>query len=390
MPMIRPSHLIECCVFALLGLGVVMVHSAGASLAGGGPGSDPLWVLTSRHTFLALLAVAAFGVASRLDVVGMLRTPALRNPLYGAALGSILLLGLIRIPGVGRTVNGATRWLAVGPLAFQPSEAVKWLGIVALACACGRLGAGAGRFRIAGGLMLAVAGACGMIVMEDFGTGALLAAAAGGVLLAGGVRVWQLALSAVPGIGLMAWGLAESSYRMARLTAFMDPWADPQGTGYHAIRSMAAISGGGVLGRGLGGGVEKLGYLPEATTDFLFAVISEELGLAGVLLVVTLYAVLAGAGLRVAFRAADPAAALVALGVVTVLVLQALMNMAVVTVLVPTTGIPLPLVSAGGTGWVMTALALGLVAAIDRDAAADAEAAAEEAPPAPLSGERAP
>jgi len=159
--------------------------------------------------------------------------------------------------------------------------------------------------------------------------------------------------------------IVTSAYRRARLTAFLDPWADPQGIGYHPIQSMLAIAQGGITGRGVGNGVQKFGYLPEDTTDFLFAIICEEAGVAGAAVVVVFYLVILGIGFGILRRCQDPFGRLVALGILLMLGTQALINLAVVTVVVPTKGIALPLLSAGGTGWVMTAAAVGLLASLD-------------------------
>ncbi|MFW6033482.1 MAG: FtsW/RodA/SpoVE family cell cycle protein, partial [Phycisphaeraceae bacterium] len=151
----------------------------------------------------------------------------------------------------------------------------------------------------------------------------------------------------------------------ARLTAFRDPWADPAGAGYHAIQSMVTIAQGGLTGRGVGNGIQKFGYVPEDTTDFIFSIVCEELGLAGAGLVVGLYLVILWVGLGIVRDCRDTFARLVGLGVLLTVGLQVTVNVAVVTVVVPTKGIALPLVSSGGTGWVLTAFALGLLASLD-------------------------
>jgi len=169
------------------------------------------------------------------------------------------------------------------------------------------------------------------------------------------------------GVAGFVGAVALEPYRLARRTTFFTaPYADPQGAGYHMIQSMATVAGGGPMGLGLGNGVQKFGYLPEDTTDFLFAIIAEELGLPGVVLVVVLFLALFWATLRIASRERDPMLSLLALGVGATVTLQAVINIAVVTGWAPTKGIPLPLVSSGGTGWILTAAALGAVASIGR------------------------
>ena len=166
--------------------------------------------------------------------------------------------------------------------------------------------------------------------------------------------------------------IAVEPYRLKRLQIFLDPWADPEGKGYHVIQSMAAIHGGGIGGRGLGNGIQKFGYLPEDTTDFIFSIITEEFGLLGTTLLVGLFITLLWAGWRIVTSQVRPERQLLALGIVAMISLQTLMNLLVVTGLAPTKGIALPLVSSGGTGWVMTAFMLGVLARLDPTAPAAA------------------
>ena len=200
-----------------------------------------------------------------------------------------------------------------------------------------------------------IAVASGVVLIEDLGTGVLIATVSLFMLWAGGIRARHLAGPVLLGGAAIAAAIWTQPYRLARLIAFIDPWADPQGIGYHPIQSMLAIAEGGVGGRGLGGGIQKFGYLPEDTTDFLFAVICEELGLAGALLVAALLLALLWAALRILRDRSESFPRLLILGVMTTIALQSLLNIAVVTVVVPTKGIALPLLSAGGTGWVVTA-----------------------------------
>jgi cell division protein FtsW len=186
------------------------------------------------------------------------------------------------------------------------------------------------------------------------------------MMIAGGAKIWH-ALTVVPAAAVgIAVALVQSPYRMERVRAFLEPYHDPQGVGYHMIQSMAAVSGGGLAGRGLGNSVQKFGYLPEDTTDFIFAIIAEELGVAGSVVVIALYAMLLLLGLSIVWRATDPFLRLLGLGILLTIGLQALINLAVVTGCGPTKGIALPLVSSGGTGWVLTAFSIGLLIAISR------------------------
>jgi cell division protein FtsW len=366
--MLRAGQIIQLLVIALLGLGVVMVHSAGMVVAG--KLSDPWTLLYSRNVMYAVLAVLAMLLASRLNVKQLFVTRGIFNPLFFIVALSLVLVGLTLVPGIGKSVGGSSRWLYLGPrawgLSFQPSEMVKWVMVIAVAWWCARRSGVMHRF--GHGLvppLLLVGLAAGMIAIEDLGTGVLVGLVACSLLLAGGARWWHLGLLAPVGLAGIVAAILHSPYRISRLTAFLDPWADPQGTGYHPIQSMLAIAMGGLGGRGLGNGIQKFSYLPEDTTDFIFAIIGEELGLPGAALVVVLYLALLWVGLGIIRDCRDTFARLVGLGVLITVGLQATINIAVVTVVVPTKGIALPLISSGGTGWIMTAFAVGLLSALD-------------------------
>jgi cell division protein FtsW len=270
----------------------------------------------------------------------------------------------VLIPGVGVEVNGARRWLGLGPVRVQPSEFAKWGVVLFLAWRLSR----PGPFTLQSFLTTCgvVGGVCLLVVIEDFGTAALIGLTAGFLMLVGPVRLRWLLAATIPA-GAAAFGFVYSEpYRWRRIVAFLDPWAAPETDGYHVIQSLYSFAGGGWTGRGLGNGVQKLGYLPEDATDFIFAVVCEELGIFGAGLVVLAYLTLLAAGLGVAAKATHGFGRLLAFGVVATLGLQAATNIAVATASVPTKGIPLPLVSAGGTGLVCTAVMLGLVVAVAR------------------------
>ncbi|MEM9417931.1 MAG: putative peptidoglycan glycosyltransferase FtsW [Planctomycetota bacterium] len=375
----RPAHILLTCVLALLGIGVVMVHSAGVSVASADIDAntyDPsitasgiLAPLLSKNLIYAVMAVGAMLLGSRVDLRGIFSSRGWWNPVWFAVIISLVLCGMTLMPGVGKSVNGASRWLVIGPagsgISFQPSELMKWTLVVGLAWYCARRRGVMHRFwwGLVPGLLL-VGLACSLIVIEDLGTAALIGAVAMCVLIAGGARLWQLALMLPVAVGVIVAAIIHSPYRIKRLTAFMDPWADSQGTGYHPIQSMLAFAQGGVEGSGLGQSVQKY-YIPEDTTDFVFPIIAEELGLGGAILVVGLFLTILWVGLGIAKDTPHTFGRLVALGVLLTVGLQAVINIAVVTVVVPTKGIALPLISAGGTGWIFTAFAIGLVASLD-------------------------
>ncbi|MFA9477218.1 FtsW/RodA/SpoVE family cell cycle protein [Phycisphaerales bacterium AB-hyl4] len=369
--MLRPAHIVQLAVVALLGIGVVMVHSASLHV-GRQPVTEQglLGMFMTRHTLYAGIAIAVMLLASRINVRELFRHHGWTNPLWLIVLVALGLTAATLIPGVGVSVKGASRWLHLGPtswgLTFQPSELIKWTIVLAIAWWCARRRGVMHRFWH--GLLpalLLIAVACALVVIEDWGTAALIGVVAICLLIAGGAKLWHMAMMAPPAIIAAVAMIIHSPYRVTRLTTFLDPWQDPAGAGYHSIQSMLAIAQGGLTGRGLGNGIQKFGYLPEDTTDFIFAVICEELGLAGAGLVVALYLVILWVGLGIVKDCRDTFARLVGLGALLIVGLQAALNIAVVTVVVPTKGIALPLVSAGGTGWILTAFGLGLVAALD-------------------------
>ena len=356
------------CVIALLALGVVMVQSASTNL-----GDLTAWHLSDRgekHALFAVLSLLTFITVSRLDY-RKLAGPAddaawLKAPAVWVVVAAVALNLAVLMPGVGSVVNGARRWIAVGPVRIQPSECAKWATVLFLAWRLSRPNVGQSFSTGFVPTCAVVGGLCLLVVVEDFGTAALIGVAAFSMLLAGPTKLWHLALT-VPPAAMAAIGfVAMEPYRLRRMTAFLDPWASPETDGYHMIQSLYSFAGGGLTGRGLGNGVQKLGYLPEDTTDFIFAVISEELGLFGAILVVVIYLTILAVGWSAARKATDAFGRLLCFGVVAMLGLQASINIAVATASVPTKGMSLPLVSAGGSGLIITAAMLGLVYSVCR------------------------
>lgn len=367
------GNIIQCAVLALLGLAVVMVNSAAMSLGG-----EPITLgslLTSRPMTYAVLAVVALLVAGHLDIRRLRTARGLANPIPWLLVIAIGLCVAALLPGVGAVINGSRRWLLLElgalKLTFQPSELAKWAVVGALAWwAAHRSGA---LRHMAAGLMpaLVVVGLiCGLVVIEDLGTAVLIGAVAMALLIAGGARLWHVGLCIPPALGAVAVMIVTSPYRVQRLVSFLHPNADPQGSGYQLTQSLVAIVAGN---RGVGNGLQKLGYLPTDTSDFLFAVICEELGLGGAALVALLYGAILWSAMLILHRCRHAFDRLMTLGILLTLSLQAVMNMMVVTGMVPTKGIALPLLSAGGTGWLMTAAALGLLVALDRVQKIEAE-----------------
>lgn len=347
---------------ALLCIGVVMVHSAGLSV--GASGTDAPWLtIQSRPVVYALLAVGA------MFTVWMLPAEWLRRFLFRIGpLTPLMMLGAVLcvyVPGFGHEEKGALRWVkAPGiELTAQPSEIAKWAIAIFVAWYAVRF---SGRLKLFWKGLLPALAAIGLIALivaiEDLGTGVIIAATGSLLLIAGGARITHFLMMAPVGIGALAALILTSDYRVRRLGAFADPYADPEGSGFHIIQSLVAIANGGPSGRGLGFGLQKFGYLPEDRTDFLFSVICEELGLVGAAGVISLYLVMLWCGYLIVRTLPDRFSALVATSVLVTIAGQATMNLFVVTGLAPTKGIALPLLSAGGTGWVLTGASLGLLA----------------------------
>ena len=378
------SILIFC--VSLIVLGVVMVFSASTSLDNQQAPENPLSSLPVRQALFSLGSIVVMWITYLTGHRWMRwRGPALLpdapddpdggprpiriQPAVVMLAVVVLCLAAALVPGIGAERHGARRWLQVGPahlgLGFQPSELAKIGLIVFLAAWLAHRPLIIKKFWT--GILPAVglvAGVVGLIVIEDFGTAALLALVGGVMIMAAGARVWHAMLLAVPALaGFGAMILAEP-YRLERIVGFRNMWDDPLGKGYHAIQSLVTIASGGLWGRGLGAGWQKLGYLPEAHTDFIFVIICEELGLVGGFAVLCLYLCIIVLGWRVVVAQTDLFAKLLALGITLLFGFQAAINIAVVTASVPTKGISLPLVSAGGSGVLTYAFLLALLASV--------------------------
>jgi cell division protein FtsW len=405
--MLRPGHAVAVCVLALLTIGVVMVNSAGMTIHAKTPLTFESILLskTTIYAGIAMLALAACAMlpVRRLAALGSpdaesgykeIDEPALSPawvraiareylnlwPLWAAVIATLVMLATVYVPGIRSPKNGSHRWVNLHVPGFesvQPSELAKWGMVLLISWYASRSMSRMKSFWV--GLvpgLIAIGMIAGFVVIEDLGTGALMAAAAAIVLIASGARLWQLFLLCPLPIAGAVLAIIKNPYRLHRIESFMNPYLDPQGKGFHMIQSMVSVANGQIFGRGLGGGLQKFGYLPEDTTDFIFAIICEELGVAGALVVLFLLGSLVWSVWQIVRREESPMLKLVGLGIMATVGVQAIINLAVVTGLGPTKGIALPLISSGGTGWILTAAALGLVIAIDRAQHAEARAKA--------------
>jgi cell division protein FtsW len=345
-------------VLALLGLGLVMVTSASMSLADSRQG-QPLYFLWRQ------LAHAAVGVVAGWAVY---RTPVATWERHGGSLLLVgyLLLALVLVPGIGREVNGAMRWLNLGFMTLQPSELMKLLAVIFVAGYLVRR-----RHEVQASLwgfvkpMLLLGFGCFLLLLEpDFGATVVIMATAAAMLFLGGVRIIPFFFAGGAIAGLATTLVMTSPYRMQRLTTFVDPWADPFDSGFQLTQALIAFGRGDWLGVGLGASVQKLSYLPEAHTDFIIAVLAEELGMVGLLVVITLYALLLVRGFQIGARAqrtGQAFAAHLAYGLSTWFGLQVFISIGVNMGLLPTKGLTLPLISYGGSSLLVTCLALALL-----------------------------
>ena len=339
--------------------------------------------LLGKQTWYALLAIAALVVGSWIPVERLGRAGGLASPipwLLALIVGTLLLTF---VPQLAPEVKGAHRWLRVGSLQFQPSEIAKWGLPIIVAWHCIRHASSMHRFTTGMLPPLLLSGfVCGLIALEDLGTAALVMTVTVCMLLVAGVRLWQvLGLAPVGLLAFVALVLAEP-YRVKRVMTMLDPYADPQGSGFQLVQSLGSISSGGIEGVGFGNSIQKYGWLPENQTDFIFPIICEELGAFGAALLIGLFVGLVLVGCRIiggrstpavadpelSLEAVPPFSRLVGFGIVLTFGLQAVINLMVTTGMAPTKGIALPLVSRGGTGWILTAFSLGLLISMDRRA----------------------
>ncbi len=358
----QPDYAILVAVVALAAIGILMVYSSSAlrsyiekddTLAIVGP-----QILWAGIGLLVLVAVM------RIDY-RVLRLASV--PGYAVA---VVLLVLVFVPQFNRVVGGSARWLVLGPLpAIHPAEVAKLALIIYLAHWLANRGARVGSFRSGTIPFLLILAPVALLVFRepDLGTTAVIGITAFTMFFVAGASLWQFgAIGAVGVVGVLLVGLR--GYQSDRIRAFLDPWADPLGAGFHTIQGLLALGLGGILGSGLGesklaGGL----YLPNAWNDFIFAIIGEEFGFVGAAAVIALFLVLAWAGIRTAMRAPDTFGALLAAGITAWLCLQAFINIAVVVALLPVTGITLPFISAGGSSLVVSFAAVGILLSISRE-----------------------
>jgi cell division protein FtsW len=340
----------------LLAFGAVMVYSASSAttlLQGEGNGSGYL----IRFVVYGAIGLVLMRVLAR---DGVAKVHAITGPLLGV---SFVLVLATHVPHIGVSVNGARRWLGPSRFQFQPSELMKLALVLYSATLLAKRPERVHDLReLARPLLLVVAGACLLVFTQpDLGTAMVIAFTVCAMLLAAGMPLGNLAKMAGAVLALVVLYALVKPYARARLTSFLDPWAHASGSGFQAVQGQIAIGSGGLFGVGPGQSVQKIFYLPEAPTDFILAVIAEELGTIGVFALLFLYGLIAYAGLRAAKRARSLYSALIAVGVTSLIVSQAILNTFAVLGLAPLTGVPLPFVSYGSSSLVVMLASMGLL-----------------------------
>ena len=353
-------HLLVLVTLGLVAFGLVMVYSASSARAALAA-DDPAYYL-KRQALYALVGIAALVLFSRTDY------RRLRFAILPLLLTSFAFLVAVLV--VGTPVNGARRWLALGPFTLQPSELAK------LALALWIAAQSRGELLRPIGVVVGTAFAL-VLVEPDLGTAIAIAIMVAAVLAVAGTRLSTLAGGAAIGFFLVAAAIWLEPYRRDRLLAFLDPWQDPEGAGFQSVQAMLALGSGGFFGTGLGESVQKVYYLPEASTDMIFAIVGEELGLVGAFAVIAAFVVFGYAGFNVALGCREPFGKLLAAGLTALVCGQAAVNVSAVMGLAPLTGIPLPFVSYGGSSLIVGLASVGILLNI---AVSDAAGARAELP----------
>ena len=349
----RVEHgLLVVVTLALVAFGLVMVYSASSARAVAASGDTAYYL--KRQALYALAGLALFVVLARVDYRSLRRAA---GPMLG---GSLFLL--VAVLAVAEPVNGAKRWLSAGPVTFQPSELAKLALAIWLAAYLARVKAPSSLRELVRPIGL-ITGAIVLLLLAepDLGTAIAILILVGAMLVVSGTPIRLLAAIGASAVALVLVVSWIEPYRRARLLTFLDPWGDPTNAGFQTVQSLIALGSGGFFGVGLGESVQKVYYLPEASTDMIFAIVGEELGLIGALAVIAAYALFGYAGFQIALRCRDPFGKRLAAGLTALICGQAVVNLGAVMGLAPLTGIPLPFISYGGSSLVVGLASVGIL-----------------------------
>lgn len=355
----------------LVCVSVVMVYSALAGKALDVT-SAPMQLMARQATWVLLGALMMF-VVMRIDY-RVWQQPTVVTTGLGVVFALLVLLACMKLVGAGQSVKGAQRWLGFGSVGIQPSEFAKLAVVIFIADLLHRRMERINDLRsvlLPVGVVLGVLAAL-ILYQPDLGTTVSIVIIAFTMMFAAGLSLRYIALVGLVSVPVLYKLVWLTPYRRARVTAFLDPWADPLGSGFQVIQSLIAVGTGGWLGRGLMEGLQKLRFLPEPQTDFIYAVIAEETGFVGAVAVLLALLVIGWRGLRIAANAQDRFGAFLAVGLTTMMAVQGLINISVVLGLLPTKGLPLPFVSAGGSSMIVSLVGLGILLNVSQHAAIDA------------------
>jgi cell division protein FtsW len=345
-------HLLVVVTLGLVAFGLVMVYSASSARAALAA-DDPAYYL-KRQAVYALIGIVALAFFSRFDY------RRLRYVVPPLLLASFVLLAAVLV--LGTSVNGARRWLTLGPATLQPSELAKFALVLWVAAYLSRSPAPRSLGELIRPIGIVFAAALALILVEpDLGTAISIVIMLAAVLVVAGTRFSTLAGAGAVAASIIGFAIWLEPYRRDRILSFLDPWQDPQGAGFQSVQAMLALGSGGFFGVGLGESVQKVYYLPEASTDMIFAIIGEELGLFGAFAMLVAFVVFGYAGFNVALACRDEFGKLLAAGITALICGQAAVNVSAVMGLAPLTGIPLPFVSYGGSSLVVMLASVGIL-----------------------------
>lgn len=356
-----PDFLLLFLTLGMVGFGIVMVFSASFTISYWDEGNR--WFFTQRQLMWAGLGLVGMLFAMNLPFNFY------KKHFFLIMLGSIVLLLLVYVPGLGIKLNGARSWIGIGSFTIQPAEFAKIGLIIYLSALVAKKKEKMASFKqgLLPALIITLVFFTLIALQPDFGTGLILLISAGAIILVGGSNLKHILYLGLISLAILPILLIAEDYRLARFTALRDPWSDPYESGYHLIQSLMALGNGGIFGTGFGQGIQKFFYLPYPHSDFIFAVIGEELGFIGVTIFLLAFLLLLWRILIISLRSKDPFGTLVGVGITTLFGAQAFVNIGGVTGTIPITGVPLPFISTGGSSLIMSMTAVGIILSLSRE-----------------------
>ena len=344
----------------LTAVGVLMVYSTSSVFSLERHGDPNVYLI--RHSINLAIGLVSMFILMHIDYRH------LRKLVYPAYIVGLIMLIAVLVPGIGKMAGGARRWIDIGVITFQPSEIAKYILILYLAHSLTKKRDKVDNFMVGFASHIMIAGVYIVLILiePDFGTATTLLIVLFGMLFIGDVKLKYMIPVGLVSVVFLVLGVMSQGYRMKRMTAFLNPWDDPLGAGYQVVQSFVAFGLGGIYGSGLGDSTQKLFFLPQAHTDFIFSIIGEELGFIGIVLVIIGFIILLIRSLKVSLRAPDLFGCYLVFGCILLITLQAGTNMAVAVGLLPTKGLTLPFISYGGTSLVTTLAAVGIILSVSK------------------------